>query len=82
MYRKSRRTDGLSGAGVKPGAISPLAAIHDGPRRVRIVLDRELLRRTLLKFHPLVSNRTTALSPEGLLRFLAATGHTPFIVDL
>ena len=68
--------------GVRPGAVSPFAAIHDVARRVRLVLDRELLLRPALKFHPLVNDRTTVVAPGGLLRFLESTGHVPALTDL
>ena len=68
--------------GVRPGAVSPFATVHDAGRRVRVVLDRELLVRRALKFHPLVNDRTTVVEPDGLLRFLDSTGHVPTFVDL
>lgn len=68
--------------GVLPGAVTPFAAVNDPARRVRVVLDRALLSRPALKFHPLVNTATTVVSPEGLLRFLEETGHPPTLVDL
>jgi Ala-tRNA(Pro) deacylase len=35
-----------------------------------------------LNYHPLVNDRTTAVSPDGLVAFLRATGHQPLVVDL
>lgn len=68
--------------GVLPGAVTPFAVVNDPERRVRVVLDRSLLSRPALKFHPLVNTATTVVSPEGLLRFLEAAGHPPALVDL
>jgi Ala-tRNA(Pro) deacylase len=68
--------------GVLPGAVTPFAVVNDPLNRVRVVLDRTLLSRSGLKFHPLVNTATTVVSPEGLLRFLEAAGHPPTLVDL
>ena len=68
--------------GVLPGAVTPFAVVNDPGKRVRVVLDRELLARPALKFHPLVNTATTVVSPDGLLRFLGETGHPPLLVDL
>ncbi len=68
--------------GVLPGAVTPFAVVNDPGQRVRVVLDRALLARAALKFHPLVNTATTVVSPDGLLRFLEAAGHPPAFVDL
>ncbi|HEY2243949.1 MAG TPA: YbaK/EbsC family protein, partial [Xanthobacteraceae bacterium] len=65
--------------GVLPGSVTPFAAINDMQRRVGVVLDAELLAHDALNFHPLVNTATTTISRDGLLKFLAATGHTPRI---
>jgi Ala-tRNA(Pro) deacylase len=68
--------------GVPPGSVTPFALINDRERRVRVVLDEEMLKRNPLNFHPLRNDRTTALSPEDLLKFIRATGHEPVIMPL
>ncbi len=68
--------------GVQPGAVTPLAAINDRGRQVQVVLDADIARHVLVNCHPLVNTRTTALSPDDLLRFLRATGHEPQLLDL
>lgn len=68
--------------GVLPGAVTPFAVVNDPGNRVRVVLDRGLLARPALKFHPLVNTATTVVSPDGLLRFLEAAGHPATLVDL
>lgn len=67
--------------GVTPGAVTPFAAINDTEGRVRILLDRAMLARAPLNYHPLTNDRTTAIDPADLVRFLEATGHRPEIVD-
>jgi Ala-tRNA(Pro) deacylase len=65
--------------GVEPGAVTPFAALNDSGKRVTIVLDQALLRHEAINCHPLVNTMTTTVPREGLLKFLAATGHLPRI---
>src|SRR6202007_1540134 len=65
--------------GVLPGSVTPFATINDKERRVSVVLDAALLAHEVLNFHPLVNTATTPISRDGLLKFLAATGHAPRI---
>ncbi len=68
--------------GVYPGSVTPYALINDTAGKVTAVLDRVLLGCVPVNFHPLVNDRTTAISPGDLLRFIAACGHEPRIVEL
>jgi Ala-tRNA(Pro) deacylase len=67
--------------GVKPGSVTPFALINDLQHRVSVVLDKEMLAHDPLNYHPLENDRTTAIAPADLLRFTAACGHTPRILD-
>jgi len=64
---------------VVPGSVTPFAAINDTAGKVTVVLDRAMLSHELLSFHPLVNTMTTSISRDGLIKFLAATGHEPRI---
>jgi Ala-tRNA(Pro) deacylase len=68
--------------GVEPGAVTPFAVMNDAEARVRVVLDQAMLDHDTLNFHPLVNTMTTSIAPDGLLKFLAATGHTPRIAPV
>jgi Ala-tRNA(Pro) deacylase len=68
--------------GVRPGAVTPFAVLNDTGRRVTVVLERAMMAHAVLNYHPLVNDRTTAITSADLLRFLRATGHEPEIVDL
>lgn len=68
--------------GVIPGAVTPFAVINDTEGIVQVVLDQGLLDEDPLNFHPLDNSMTTAISADDLLRFLAATGHTPIVLEL
>jgi Ala-tRNA(Pro) deacylase len=68
--------------GVRPGAVTPFGAINDREGRVTVVLDSDLVTHSRVNFHPLVNTRTTGVSPDGLLKFLRATGHEPMLAPL
>lgn len=68
--------------GVEPGSVTPFALLNDRDRRVRVVLDRGMIEMRPLNYHPMHNAATTTIQPEDLLRFLAATGHEPLVVDL
>ena len=68
--------------GVEPGAVTPLAAINDTQRQVRIVLHKSIVDAEAVLVHPLVNTATVVLPPGDLLRFLAVHANPPAIVDL
>ncbi|HKM72278.1 MAG TPA: YbaK/EbsC family protein [Stellaceae bacterium] len=68
--------------GVRPGSVTPFALINDVERRVTPVLDAAMLEHDPLNYDPLANDRTTAVSPADLLRFIAAAWHVPRIIDL
>ncbi|NKB56201.1 MAG: prolyl-tRNA synthetase associated domain-containing protein [Alphaproteobacteria bacterium] len=68
--------------GVMPGAVTPFGALNDTDGRATIVLDKGIFDHALVNAHPLRNDRTTAVAPEDLVRFLEARTHPPLIVDL
>jgi Ala-tRNA(Pro) deacylase len=68
--------------GVVPGSVTPFAVANDTGGRVTVVLDRTMLDRDPLNYHPLENDKTTAIAAADLLRFLVAAGHKPLIVDV
>ncbi|MES2033993.1 MAG: prolyl-tRNA synthetase associated domain-containing protein [Pseudomonadota bacterium] len=71
----------LETLGVTPGSVTAFGLINDGDHRVRFVLDAALAASDPVNFHPLRNTATTAVSQEGLRRFLSALGIEPMIVD-
>ncbi len=67
--------------GVRPGAVTALALVNDPERRVRFVIDAALMASEPLNFHPLSNDATTAIPRAGFVRFLAALGREPQVVD-
>ncbi|HKX08986.1 MAG TPA: prolyl-tRNA synthetase associated domain-containing protein [Stellaceae bacterium] len=69
--------------GVTPGSVTPFALINDRTaHRVQPVLDEDMLRHDPLNYHPLINTKTTAVSPDNLLRFIGDCGHFPRILNL
>jgi len=68
--------------GVVPGAVTPFAVINDKEGKVTMVLDKALLQIDPVNAHPLRNDRTTAVAPADLVRFLEAEKHAPVILDL
>ena len=68
--------------GVSPGSVTPFAVMNDRNKQVCVVLDEGMMALDPLNFHPLRNDRTTAIAPADLLRFLRATGHEPVVTTL
>ncbi len=68
--------------GFEPGSVTPFAVMNDMAGEVRLVLDAGMLALEPLNFHPLRNDRTTAIAPQDLLKFVRATGHDPAIVAI
>jgi Ala-tRNA(Pro) deacylase len=68
--------------GVVPGAVTPFGLISDRGHEVRVVIDAGLLAHDPVNLHPLTNDRTTAISPRDLLRFIEACGHVARVMDL
>jgi Ala-tRNA(Pro) deacylase len=68
--------------GIPAGSVTPFALINDTQCRVRVVLDDVMLKQEPVNFHPLRNDRTIAVLPADLLKFIAACGHTPLIETL
>lgn len=68
--------------GVRPGSVTPFAVANDTIGRVTVILDQGMLDCDPLNYHPLENDRTTAIAPADLLRFIEASGHAPRIVEL
>jgi len=68
--------------GIAPGSVSLLALVNDAAAAVEFVIDRALWMAPAVQAHPLVNDATMVLAHADLERFLAATGHTPRIIDV
>lgn len=68
--------------GITPGSVTPFALMNDTAHTVTVVLDKAMLDEAPLNFHPLRNDRTTAIAPADLIRFVEATGHEPLVVQI
>lgn len=68
--------------GIAPGSVTPFALLNDTERKVRVVLDADMLKLDPVNFHPLRNDRTTAIHPQDLLRFIAGCGHDPLVTSI
>lgn len=67
---------------VARGSLSPFALMNDTEGTIKFCIDKELLENfDVLNFHPLRNDRTTAISPAGLMNFLSHINHEPTILD-
>lgn len=67
--------------GVVPGSVTPFAAFNDQDCQVKVVLDADFMAYDILNFHPLENDKTTAIAPLDLVKFLEAIDHPPQILD-
>ena len=68
--------------GITPGSVSLLALINDQSGAVEFIIDRALWEADAVQAHPLVNTATMVLVHGDLERFVAATGHTPRVIDI
>lgn len=67
--------------GVIPGAVTPLSVINDKDVVVTAVLDKALLAKDPLHFHPCDNCKTTTIDADGLLKYMRAYHNDPMIID-
>ncbi len=65
-----------------PGSCSALELMFDTENRVRLVIDKDLLKDDYISGHPGISTSTVKLTKEDMLKFVSAVGHEPTYVDL
>ena len=68
--------------GITPGSVSLLALVNDAAAAVEFVIDRALWDASAVQAHPLVNDATMVIAHAELERFLAATAHTPRVIDV
>ncbi|MEO1919908.1 MAG: prolyl-tRNA synthetase associated domain-containing protein [Paracoccaceae bacterium] len=61
----------MENLGVRPGAVTPLAMINGVSTGVRMFMDASLQDCKMIYPHPLVNDRTLAMTPDGLVAFLS-----------
>lgn len=68
--------------GVEPGSVTVLGLITDTQHAVELFIDTDVWSAPAVHAHPLRNDATLVLTHDALVRFLAATGHSPRIVSI
>ena len=67
--------------GVTPGSVTPFALLNDTEKRVKVVLDEDMLRCDKVHYHPLHNAASTTLRLADFLKFVRALGYEPKIIE-
>jgi len=67
--------------GVTPGSVTPFALINDTSKRVKVVLDEDIMRCEKVNYHPLHNAASTTLKTADFLKFIQALGYKPLIIE-
>lgn len=68
---------------IMPGSVSVLGLMNDKDRRVRLLIDRDLLSQEAIGMHPCINTSSLRIQTADLLeKLLPAMGHAPTVVDL
>lgn len=54
---------------VKPGSVTPFAAINDSAQKVSVFLEKDMMAQDKINFHPLDNSMTLTITPETLRAF-------------
>jgi Ala-tRNA(Pro) deacylase len=65
-----------------PGSVTPFGLINDTARRVKMVLDQDMLASEWVNFHPLKNDASTTIRAADLVRFIRALGYAPTIMTV
>ena len=68
--------------GVRPGSVCPFSIMNDTQNQVEIFLDKSMMEKEIVNFHPLLNTMTVSLKPDDLLKFIESIGRVAHIVDL
>jgi Ala-tRNA(Pro) deacylase len=68
--------------GVEPGAVTVLGLVNDAEHAVELYVDKDVWSAPSVHAHPLRNDATLVIAHDGLVAFLAATGHKPSVVTV
>jgi Ala-tRNA(Pro) deacylase len=63
------------------GEVTPFAVVNDPDMSVNVVLDKAMLEKDGLWFHPMTNEASTKISADALLKYIAHSGRTPVMMD-
>ena len=68
--------------GLTKGSVTPFGLINNGEHTVEVGIDKGLMGKPKLGFHPNTNTATLWLSYEDLLKFIKSCGHKIYFVNL
>jgi Ala-tRNA(Pro) deacylase len=68
--------------GLAPGSVTPFGLLNDTARRVRVILDTDLLAAEWMNCHPLHNAASTTIRSADLVRFVRALGYEPIVLPV
>ncbi|MBL8649735.1 MAG: prolyl-tRNA synthetase associated domain-containing protein [Sphingopyxis sp.] len=68
--------------GIKPGSVTPLAAINAAPGSIAVVIDAGLAAAGTVNVHPLRNTGTLGLAGAAILDLLRHWGHEPLVAAI
>ena len=68
--------------GVEPGSVTPLGLMNDSEKRVRFIVDRDLLSHDYWQMHPLSNHATLLLHRNDVESFVKITQHSWSVLEL
>lgn len=66
---------------VKPGAVSPLALIHDAQQHVQVFVEKSLTESPALHLHPGRAEWSVQITPADMMAFLKSLGYEVNVVE-
>jgi len=68
---------------ITPGSVSVLGLMNDSGKKVRLLIDRDLLGQEFIGMHPCINTSSLKLRTQDVLeKLLPAMGHEPTFVEL
>jgi Ala-tRNA(Pro) deacylase len=68
--------------GAKKGGVNLFAILNDKDKKVNLIVDQRLAEGpSMVAFHPMQNDATTAISREDMHKIIELSGHKPEIID-
>ena len=68
--------------GLEPGSVSPFGLINDTYKITRFYLDKDILKKNCVNFHPLINNSTISLEVRSFIDFIKKINVELHLLDL
>lgn len=65
-----------------PGSVSALELLFDAGKKIRLIIDEDLMKEEYFSGHPGFSTSTLRMRREDLMKYIESTGHSPTVITL